>query len=181
MGPESDAALSDAALVGAVLGGRLEAFSELVRRHQEPLYRFACSMGVPPDPAQDLVQEAFVRSYQRLHQCRDASRFRAWLLGILRNLVHDYGRDLRQRTVSLEQVPEAGLAGAPPELELRHVLGTALDRLPPLLREAFLLRHHQGYGYEEIAAITGSRLSAVKMRVHRAREQLQQQLSGVAM
>lgn len=180
-GHAGDAALGDAALVALVLAGRQEAFSELVRRHQESLHRYARSMGVPQDTSQDLVQDAFVRAYQRLRQCRDAGRFRAWLLGILRNLVLDYGRDLRQQTVSIEQVSEAGLASAPPQLELRHALGTALEQLPPLLREAFLLRHHQGYAYEEIAAITGSRLSAVKMRVHRAREQLQRTLAGVVM
>lgn len=174
------AALADAALVRLVLDGRQEAFAELVRRHQDSLYRYACSLGVAPDAAQDLMQDAFVRAYQKLSQCRDPNRFRSWLLGILRNLVLDYGRDLRQ-TVSLEHVPESGLAASPPQLELRHALGTALDRLPPLLREAFLLRHHQGYPYEEIAAITGARVSAVKMRVHRAREQLQQALAGVAM
>jgi RNA polymerase sigma-70 factor (ECF subfamily) len=180
-GTASDAALGDAALVTVVLAGRQEAFSELVRRHQDSLYRYACSMGVPADVAQDLVQDAFVRGYQRLRQCRDPGRFRAWLLGILRNLVLDYGRDLRQQTVSLEQVPEVGLATSTPQLELRYALGSALGQLPPLLREAFLLRHHQGYGYEEVAAMTGSRVSAVKMRVHRAREQLQQLLAGIAM
>jgi len=175
------AALPDAALVRLVLDGDQDAYAELVRRYQHSLFRYACSMGVPLDAAQDLVQDAFVRGYLRLQQCRDSSRFRSWLLGILRNRVLDYGRDLRQQTVGLETVPETGLAAAPPQHELRHALDTALDRLPQLLREAFLLRHHQGYGYEEIAAITGARVSAVKMRVHRAREQLQQSLAGVRM
>jgi RNA polymerase sigma-70 factor (ECF subfamily) len=178
--PRADAP-TDAALVREVLAGERNAFSELVRRHQDSLYRYTCSMGVAPDAAQDLVQDAFVRAYVRLGQCRDVNRFRSWLLGILRNRVLDYGRDLREQTTRLEKVPEAGLAAAPPQHELRYALDSALERLPALLREAFLLRHHQGYGYEEIAAITGSRVSAVKMRVHRAREQLQEALSGLRM
>lgn len=177
----STAALGDAALVRLVLAGNREPFSELVRRHQEPLYRYACTMGASPDVAQDLVQDAFVRAYVRLRQCREPDHFRAWLLGILRHRVLDHGRDLRQQTLGLEHVPETSLAAAPPPHELRRALDTALDRLPPLLREAFLLRHHEGYGYEEIAAITGSQVSAVKMRVHRAREQLQASLAGVRM
>jgi len=176
-GPTRD----DAAIVRQVLAGDLEVFSRLVRRHQESLYRYARGMGVPPDAAQDLVQDAFVRGFQRLSQCRNPASFRAWLLGILRHRVLDRGRDLRQQTLWLDSVPEAVLAAAAPELELRHLLRQALARLPALLREAFLLRHHQGYGYDEIAAITGSRVSAVKMRVHRAREQLQQSLQGVQM
>lgn len=180
-GPAGAAALDDAGLVRLVLQGDQDAFSELVRRHQEGLFRYACSMGVAPDAAHDLVQDAFVRAYVRLRQCRDASRFRAWLLGILRNRVFDHGRDLRQQMVGLDSLPEATLAADPPRHELRRALDNALDRLPALLREAFLLRHQQGYGYDEIAAITSSRVSAVKMRVHRAREQLQQSLADVEM
>ena len=172
---------TDAQLVGTVLDGDREAFSELVCRHQDTLYRYACGMGVQPDVAQDLVQDAFVRGFMRLHQCRDAQRFRAWLLGILRHLVLDHARDLRQHTVPLDALAEADVAVAAPEFEVRHTLAQALRELPPLLREAFLLRHHQGYSYDEIAAATGSRVSAVKMRVHRAREQLQQALAVTRM
>jgi RNA polymerase sigma-70 factor (ECF subfamily) len=174
-------AASDAQLVKRVLDGDREAFSELVRRHQESLFRYARSMDVPPDAAQDLAQDAFVRAYQRLEQCRDTSRFRAWLMGILRHLVLDHQRDLRQRTVGLDAVNEADVAQPPAPVDLRHSLVAALAALPDLLREAFLLRHQQGYSYEEIAAITDSRVSAVKMRVHRAREQLQAALAPVRM
>jgi len=177
----ADVSPTDAQLVRRVLGGEQEAFSELVRRHQTSLYRYARSLELPSDTAQDLAQDAFVRAYERLEQCRDTTRFRAWLLSILRHLVLDYRRDLRQRTVGLDSISEGDVAQPPPPLELRHSLSTALAALPALLREAFLLRHQQGYSYEEIAAITGSRVSAVKMRVHRAREQLQVSLAGTRM
>jgi RNA polymerase sigma-70 factor (ECF subfamily) len=178
---QAPASPSDAQLVQRVLGGEREAFSELVRRHQESLYRYALGMELPPDVAQDLAQDAFVRAYQRLGQCRDAARFRAWLLGIVRHLVLDYRRDLRQRTVGLEAVSEADVAQPPPPVELRRALTAALASLPLLLREAFLLRHQHGHSYDEIATITGSRVSAVKMRVHRAREHLQQVLAAARM
>jgi RNA polymerase sigma-70 factor (ECF subfamily) len=170
----------DAQLIERVLAGEREAFSELVLRHQDALYRYALSLQLAPDVAQDLAQDAFVRGYERLHQCRDRDRFRSWLLGILRHLALDYRRDLRRFTVGLDGINEGDVARPPPPLDLRHALAGALAALPELLREAFLLRHQQGYSYEEIAAITGSRVSAVKMRVHRAREQLQQAL-GTAM
>jgi RNA polymerase sigma factor (sigma-70 family) len=163
-------ATTDATVVQAVLAGEREAFSLLVQRHQDALFRFARGMGVSRDTAQDLVQDAFVRGFTRLRQCRDASRLRAWLLTILRHLLIDHARDVRRAEVPLQDVGE--LRGVPPEAELRGDLSNALATLPELLREAFLLRHHHGYSYDEIAVITGARTSAVKMRVHRAREQL---------
>jgi RNA polymerase sigma-70 factor, ECF subfamily len=162
---------SDAALVRLVLDGERDAFAALVVRHQAALFRFARGMGVSRETAQDLVQDTLVRAFTRLQQCRDAARFRSWIVSILRNSLMDHHRDVRRGEVRLDDVASAGLASAG-TIELRGALREALDALPPLLREAFLLRHHHGYSYDEVAAITGARVSAVKMRVHRAREQL---------
>jgi RNA polymerase sigma-70 factor, ECF subfamily len=170
----------DAALVRAVLDGDREAFSGLVVRHQDALFRFAWGMGVTTESAQDLIQDTFVRAFTRLRQCRDARRFRSWLITILRNLLLDHSRELRRAAVPLDSVAQSALARAPDEAELRGVIGDALTALPELLREAFLLRHHQGFSYDEIAGITGARVSAVKMRVHRAREQLRSALAAEA-
>src|SRR5690606_38320724 len=70
---------SDAELIDRTVAGEREAFSELVRRYQRALYAHACSMGMAHDPALDLVQEAFVRAFVRIRQCRDRTHFRAWL------------------------------------------------------------------------------------------------------
>jgi RNA polymerase sigma-70 factor, ECF subfamily len=167
---------SDAALVQRVLGGERHAFATLVLRHQAALFRFARGMGVTRETAQDLVQDTFVRAFTKLRQCRDAARFRSWLVSILRNSLMDHHRDVRRSEVPLDEAGADVLGRASPD-ELRGALGEALGMLPPLLRESFLLRHHHGYSYDEVAAITESRVSAVKMRVHRAREQLRAALS----
>lgn len=171
------AAPADAELIERTLAGEREAFSELVRRHQQSLYGYARHMGVAHDPALDLVQEALVRAFVRLRQCRERHRFRAWLFRIFRNLVIDYGRDVRRREIPLEAVENTAAPEATSALNERSVLARALRQLPELLREAFLLRHESDYSYEEIAEITGSGVSAVKMRVHRAREQLRAALA----
>ena len=64
--------------------------------------------------------------------------------------------------------------------ELRQSVLRALDRLSPALREAFVLRHIEDHSFEEIAALLGTGVSAVKMRVHRARLQLQESLAPEA-
>jgi RNA polymerase sigma-70 factor, ECF subfamily len=163
----------DGALVERVLSGDREAFSALARRHQEALFRYARGMGIDRDTAADLVQDALVKAYTRLAQCRDREHFRAWLFRVFRNLLLDHARDVRRRVVPLDAVreraaPEAG------EAELRAALAGALAALPPTLREAFLLKHQQEYSYEEMAEILDASVSALKMRVHRAREALRE-------
>lgn len=173
--------MSDAALVLRALNGAREAFGELVSRHQRLLYRHASGMGLDHDTALDLVQDACVRAWARLAECRDPAAFRAWLCRILRNLCLDHLKNRRQRTLALSALPEA-MEVPDPRTEsdgvTRLAVRGALEAIPDLLREAFLLRHDAGYSYEEAAGIVGASPSAVKMRVHRARELLRAHLGG---
>ena len=168
--------VDDGPLVRRVLGGDREAFGELVRRHQDVLYRFLRGMGTDHDTAVDLIQEAFVKAYDALASCREPAHFRAWLFRIARNRCLDHVKNVRQLSIPLSALPRAEAivderaAGPEPRL----ILCAALERLPTALREAFLLKHDAGYAYEEIAELTGASVSAVKMRVHRARESLRE-------
>jgi RNA polymerase sigma factor (sigma-70 family) len=163
----------DAAIVTRVLGGDREAFALLVRRHQNALYRYGRGLGLDHDTALDLVQETLVKAFERLEQCRTADRFLAWLFRIFRNSTLDWARNIRRTEVSILDVdePAAGEDFAEHQA-LRDAIGGALAATPPILREAFLLRHQLGHSYEEIAEIAGISLSAAKMRVARARDTL---------
>ncbi len=164
---------SDGELVRRVLAGEREAFSTLVTRHQTALYRHARGLGVDPGAAQDLVQDAFLRGYLRLRQCREPERFLSWLFQLFRNLVLDWLRDVRRREEPLDAAAEAhAVEGGQHRHEAREAVAAALAGLPDILKEAFLLRHQLECSYEEIAEITGASLSAAKMRVMRAREAL---------
>lgn len=172
--------VEDAELVGRVLGGERDAYADLVRRHQESIYRHLRGMGVDHDTALDLVQDAFVRAYDRLAECRDHVHFRAWLFRIARNLCLDHLKNVRRSTVPLSTVEhsESIQDGRGETSELDLTMRTALERLPTALREAFLLKHDAGYTYDEVAAMTDASPSAVKMRVHRARETLREFLTS---
>ena len=165
---------SDSALVARVLAGRRDDYGELVRRHQDLLYRHTRGMGLDHDTAVDIVQDAFVKAFTRLGECRDPAQFRAWVCRIARNLCLDYLKNIRRNTIPLSAVPEAAEipAGDQADLVLSGTLQRALLSLPVALREAFLLKHDAEYTYEEVAELTNASVSAVKMRVHRARESL---------
>ena len=180
----ANAESSDGELVTRVLAGERDAFSALVMRHQAELYRYACNLRIDHDAASDLVQDAFVTAYTRLAQCTDPERFRFWIFRILRNRCLDWLRDIRRRSVAVEDVtlvargtPHDETSGS----ELRETLTGALDTLSPDLREAFLMKHHEGRSYQEMAEIAEASVSAMKMRVLRARESLRQTLieSGI--
>lgn len=169
----SPSAPTDAELVGEVLRGHRGAFAHIVDRYQGMLFRYARGMGLDGDTASDMVQDSLVRAYASLRECRDPAHLRSWLFRILRNACLDHFRNVRRRSISLEDAAlgEPAAAGMS-DPELRRILDDALSRLSPLLREAFLLKHEAGYTYDEIAELTDSTPSAAKMRVHRARDDL---------
>jgi len=169
---------TDAQVVRDVLAGDRDAYRLIVRRYGDILHGHALRMVGNPDVAADLVQQAFVRGYQKLHACRDPDRVGGWLFRILANLCKDHVRSPRRRDVSLHVLEGApGNRVDPSEdaesAETRDRLRAALDRLTPEQREAFVLKHVEGLSYGEIAAVMRMSIPALKMRVYRARESLQ--------
>jgi RNA polymerase sigma-70 factor, ECF subfamily len=174
-------AASDAEEVRRVLRGEAARYEVLVRRYQEPLYRHAFGMVGDADAAADLVQDSLVKAYTRLGTC-DPDRFAGWLFRILRNRCKDYLKSRRRRDVPLlDDGPHAAPASDDPvrtleRTETGRAVARALARIPPSQREAFLLKHVEGRSYEEMAELLGAGISALKMRVMRAREALQEML-----
>jgi RNA polymerase sigma-70 factor, ECF subfamily len=173
---------SDAELIQRVLAGEQNRFAELVNRYQAGLYRHALGMVGDPDAAADLAQDSLVKAYTRLHTCNEPDRFAAWLFRILRNRCRDWLKNRRQHTVELRD--DAHVARDDPAAhlersELGQVMSAALARLPEAQREAFLLKHVEELSYEEMAERLDTGVSALKMRVMRAREALQELLKGL--
>jgi RNA polymerase sigma-70 factor (ECF subfamily) len=175
----------DAELIALVLAGRAEHFAPLVERYQHVLYRHAVGMVGDGDAAADLVQDAFVKAYTRLDTCNEPERFAAWVFRIVRNRCMDHLKNRRQHTVELKDDTATAPPGDHPGEELdraeaSRAVETALARLPEAQREAFLLKHVEGLSYEEMAPRLDASVSALKMRVMRAREALQEILSDYA-
>lgn len=178
-------ALSDAELIAAVLAGDIDSFSGLVRRYQDTCTRFAVRMLGSRVDADDALQSAFMRAFRGLRSCQDPARFGGWLYQIVVNECRTYAsrqrrRDLRFPTAT-DAIERAVAPGSEEEVE-RDVGGhieRALSMLPTEQREAFLLKHVEELTYDEMAAITGVSIPALKMRVKRACDGLRDLLEGV--
>lgn len=164
-----------------MLDGDTDAYAHLVERYRDVLYRYAERMTGRPDDAADVVQQAFIKGFRNLERCRDPERVGGWLFRIAVNLAKDRLKGRRRKEVSLESTqplrsergqPESGAERA----EIREEIWQALQELSDDQREAFVLKHVEGWTYEEMAERLDVSVPALKMRVHRAREQLQELL-----
>lgn len=174
---------SDGDLVRRVLAGDAEAYAGLVARHQARLARYARHALGHREDAEEAVQDALVRGYRSLHRCDDPQGFGPWVFGILVNRCRTHGAQRARRARLLVQdesaLEQAASPGSGEEAAWRDAVDWAVAQLEPLYREAFLLKHVEELSYEEMAALTGAGVSALKMRVKRACEQLRLALQEV--
>lgn len=170
---------ADAQIVRAVLGGDTEAFGVLVDRYQERCLRLALHITGSREDAEDAVQESFLRAYRFLGGYREREKFAAWLYRILVNQCRTLlARRQRLELPMYEWERDAAAAPGPGAEEgaLRAELARALAVLTADQREAVVLRFAEDLTYDEMSAITGLGVSALKMRVQRACTRLRQLL-----
>ena len=166
---------TDQLIIQRVLAGNRDAFTILITRYSDPLYRHALCMTGSPDVAEDILQLSFIKAYQHLAEVR--GRFDAWVFRIVANGCKDWLKNIRRSHLSYDEDDQPSQYATPDEeldrTELRTDLDKALATLPASLREAFIMKHVEGRSYEEMADLLGTTVGALKMRVHRAREALQ--------
>lgn len=175
---------SDGAIVGRVVAGEVDAYEVLVRRYHDRCLRYALRMLGNDADARDVVQETFVRAYRGLRSYRDDGRFDAWLFRILLNRCRTAAsRRARRQETFVPLAPlgmHASVKSNADDVLLRDEIARALGALTETKREAFLLKFVEDLSYDEMASLTGTGVSALKMRVKRAREELQARLDGVS-
>ena len=127
--------------------------------------------------SEDLLQETFMKFYAAARQELLVTNTRGFLYMIARNLSLNWRRD-EHPTVSIEDIliEIEGHHRAIEQDELLNLINHALDLLELDYREAFILKYYQGYSYEEMARLTGNTIPALKNRVWRAKEKIQNSL-----
>lgn len=169
---------ADGAVVRAVLAGDEDAFGILVERCRVAFGRYVVAMLGDRDAAADAMQEAFIRAWDSLGDCRDPDHFQSWFFRILANQCRTALARRRPRVdVDRLELPARESTDADAERgELAAALAAALDRLKSEQREAFVMKYVEDRSYEEMAALLGVGEDALKMRVARARERLRKLL-----
>ena len=188
--PEQLATATDQEVVLWARKGHEWAYRELVRRYQRPIFSLIYRMVRDRERAEDLAQETVVKVLNALESYRPEYKFSSWIFKIANNAAIDHLRRKELDTLSLDGAPDAvtserregtslqiaAQSESPlQELEARElgeVIERAIAQLRPEYRSCILLRHVQGYAYEEIANMLDLPLGTVKTYIHRARSEL---------
>jgi len=185
---------TDQEVVERAREGAEEAYRELIRRYQRPVFSLIYRMVRDRELAEDLAQETFVKVLNAIDRYRPEFKFSSWVFKIANNSAIDHLRKKDLDTLSLEGGPDAttadrleatalqiGDSGESPleELEARELGSTieaAIGKLRPEYRTCIILRHVEGRPYDEIAEILDLPLGTVKTYIHRARAELRELL-----
>jgi len=174
--------MTDDQLVRDALAGDGRAYTALVDRHAGICLRFATRMLGNVEDAEDVVQDALYRAWRALATYDGSTAFRTWVMAILVNrcrsaMLYRHRREQRVMVDSVS-IEGASVGAGVEELALRDAIARAMASLDADQKEAFLLKHVEQLSYEEMAAVTGVGVSALKMRVKRACERLRTELEG---
>ena len=188
----------DRELAARAAQGGEPAFRELLARYERPVFSLVYRMVRDRTLAEDLAQEAFIRAFNAIDSYDPAYRFSNWIFKIAHNHTIDHIRRRKLDTISIEGSPHATtvhdeertalVLESPTESPAAYVehkeLGGQIERaigeLRPDYRTVILLRHVEGYAYEEIADVMDIPLGTVKTYLHRARAELKERLADVA-
>ena len=178
---------SDENLMLAVRAGDVSKLGPLFDRHHRALFDFFPRMTGSRAIAEDLVQDVFFRILKYRATFREDSRFKAWMFHIARNARVDYYRKHHPEAVLPEddtagfQSPTPAPSHALEQEEQITLLECAMYKLPAEKREVLVLSRYQEMKYEQIAEVMGCEVGTVKVRVHRALNELREiflKLSG---
>ena len=180
------------ALVRAAKAGDIGAFEQLVKRYDRNVFRIANHITQNREDAEDVVQDAFLKAYENLHNFQEQSKFYTWLVRIAVNEALMRLRKRRpERMVSLDEDVKTEEDSMPREVadwspnpeqqysqaELHDILSKTINGLPPSFRTVFVLRDVEGLSTEETAEALNLSIPAVKSRLLRARLQLRERLN----
>jgi RNA polymerase sigma-70 factor (ECF subfamily) len=177
--------LDDQCLIDACRSGKTEAFGVLVSRYQDRLYPTVFRLTGCAEDALDLLQEAFLRAYEKLDRFHGESSFYTWIYRIAVNLaLSDRRKRRHESSAALTGDPSGDRALDDPAVPLERAerderIQEALDALAPDHRAVVVMKEYDGLRYEEIGAMLGVPVGTVRSRLHRARCELRVRLRSL--
>ena len=186
--PAGDGADIDT-LIQRCLSGDQSAWQIVVRMHRRKVFNIAYKFVGSVDQAEDLAQDVFIKVFRSLRTFDRRANFQTWLYSVTRNLCIDHYRALRKerealnRDLDIDVVAPASLDRSPHQLleaqDQATLLRRALQRLPPAMRTAVVLRDLRELSYEDIARTLNLPDGTVKSRISRGRSELARQVQAI--
>jgi len=176
---------NDSTLVQQCLAGDTAAFDELVERHRRQVYQVCYRFVNNHEDASDLAQDAFLRAYRALHTFKGNSAFSTWLYRVAVNVCLNRVAEKRAATEPIDQREHQDIRGELPDRgvlrrEQAATVRAAIARLPEKQRATMILRMYHELPHEQIAAILGSSVGAVKANFFHALANLKKLLQEKA-
>lgn len=164
-----------AKFVARVLEGDRQAFALLIEEYKTPIYNLAYRMTGSVDDAADLTQDIFLRAYVNLWRYNPRKKFFTWIYTIALNHIRNHLKKIKRQNSSnkndfffaQKQPGQASFIG-------QNDIEGFMSRLDNATRALIIMKYHQELSYEEIADITGKSISAIKMRIKRGLQKLQE-------
>ena len=172
---------SDAGLVERAAGGDVQAFEELYRANLGRVYALCLRMTGDPSVAEDLVQETFIRAWQKLATFRGSSAFSTWLHRVTVNVALGDRRRISRREGRVSMVGEEAINETPARATTPSDfldLDRAIAALPDGARKVFVLHDVEGFRHAEVADLMGIAVGTSKAQLHRARKLLRKALQS---
>lgn len=183
---------SEAEIIAGILAGETQLYHELIRPYERSVYVMALSYMKNEAEAEDVAQESFIKAFRNLATFRGDAKFSTWLISITLNEARNRLR--RQgivRMQSLDEPPDEEGSVSPALLrdwreipsdsveraEVRRLIQKAVETLPEIYKQVFLLRDIEELDVNETAQTLSISISNVKVRLHRARMMLQKELA----
>ncbi|MFA6440413.1 MAG: RNA polymerase sigma factor [Bacteriovoracaceae bacterium] len=154
--------------------------TELYRRWKNGLFRFCVRLVSDAEAAEDIVHDAFVTLIEARQTVNKPASLRSWMYTVVRNDSFSFLKKKKQIRLLEEHdegiFDDGSLMTQVERGEQRRQIATLLECLLPQYKEVLLLREYESMNYEEIAAVTGSTVNAVKSRLFKARKALYTQM-----
>lgn len=165
------------------------AFTELIALHQKAIFKLAYGFFHDKDDAMEIVQETFIRLYQKIDgfdETDERTRFHHWLNRMAYNICIDYYRKFKKQKVSMKEIYDFDETTRPssiPEEEIdrdrfRNYLKNSVQGLPQRQQMVFVLKHFNGLKHHEISNMLNLSVGTIKSIYHRAIQNLKKKLVG---
>jgi len=169
-------------LIGDILSGNQNQFRVLIDRYSPVVFYIVRRFVKDEDEVQELAQQIFIKVFEKLESFKKESSFSSWIYIIAMNHCRDYAKNVRRNNIQFSEIDSNYLDAnwnhiRTPHMQLemkewKELLNAAMKKLSKDYAEPFLMKYRDGMSYQVMEEKTGVSVTALKVRVHRARKEL---------